>query len=200
MLNILTNSNKLDFIFKYNKCKSMEEIDSSLPTLIIGYNNAKKYIKNFNILNKAYPEQKLWWTFLKTEKRAEHDEDIANFSKILINEYIKNVKYSLIDIINLTFKDKKKILNYLMNSDDKKLIYNYFNKFLFVYSKKYQTVWGVALSTMRFCGIDTDKHLNRLYDNNNNTKITNLNELPFLIKKETDDNIPYQLALYEYFC
>ena len=72
--NIITNSNKIDFEFKYNKCKSLEEIDVSLPTLIIGYNNAKRYIKNFNILNKAYPEQKIWWTFLKTEKRVDYDE------------------------------------------------------------------------------------------------------------------------------
>ena len=71
--NIITNSNKIDFEFKYNKCKSLEEIDVSLPTLIIGYNNAKRYIKNFNILNKAYPEQKIWWTFLKTEKRVDYE-------------------------------------------------------------------------------------------------------------------------------
>lgn len=48
--NIITKSNKIDFDFNYNKCKSMEEIDSSLPTFIIGYENAKKFIRDFDIL------------------------------------------------------------------------------------------------------------------------------------------------------
>ena len=105
--NIITNSNKIDFEFKYNKCKSLEEADASLPTLIIGYNNAKKYIKNFNILVKAYPEQKLWWTFLKTEKRADYDDDIAKFNETVINEHIKDIKYSFIDVIKLRLSEKK---------------------------------------------------------------------------------------------
>lgn len=197
--NIITNSNKIDFEFKYNKCKSLEEIDLSLPTLIIGYNNAKKYIKDFNILKKAYPEQKIWWTFLKTEKRTDYDEDIVQFNEVVINEHVKDIKYSLIDVINIDFNEKKKIIRYFL-SDDKKIVYNYFNKFLFTYSKKYKIVWGISLATLRFCGVNTNKLLNRIYNNTNNTRVSDLNNIPFSLRKQIGDNIHYELSLYEYFC
>lgn len=197
--NIITNSNKIDFEFKYNKCKSLEEIDVSLPTLIIGYNNAKRYIKNFNILNKAYPEQKIWWTFLKTEKRVDYDDDIVKFNEIVINEHVKDINYSLIDVININLSEIKKIIKYFFLDDDIKLVYNYFNRFLFIYSKKYKTVWGISLVTLRFCGINSNKILNKIYNNENNIKITDLSNIPFSIRKQIGDNIHYQLSLYEYF-
>lgn len=197
--NIITNSNKIDFEFKYNKCKSLEEADASLPTLIIGYNNAKKYIKNFNILVKAYPEQKLWWTFLKTEKRADYDDDIAKFNETVINEHIKGIKYSLIDVIKLRLSEKKEFLRYLL-SDEIKLIYNYFNKFLFIYSKNRKTVWGLPLSTLRYCGVNSNKLLSKIYANKNNIKMTAIDSIPSTVKKELGSNIHYQLPLYEYFC
>ena len=197
--NIITNSNKIDFEFKYNKCKSLEEIDVSLPTLIIGYNNAKRYIKNFNILNKAYPEQKIWWTFLKTEKRVDYDDDILKFNEIVINEHVKDINYSLIDVININLSEIKKIIKYFLLDDDIKLVYNYLNRFLFIYSKKYKTVWGISLVTLRFCGINSNKILNKIYNNENNIKITDLSNIPFSIRKQIGDDIHYQLSLYEYF-
>ena len=48
LANVITDLTRVKFDIKVNKCKSMDEIDKSLPTLIIGYKNAKKYIKDFN--------------------------------------------------------------------------------------------------------------------------------------------------------
>ena len=52
LANVITDLTRIKFDIKVNKCKSMDEIDKSLPTLIIGYKKAKKYIKDFNILKK----------------------------------------------------------------------------------------------------------------------------------------------------
>ena len=196
--NIITNSNKIDFEFNYNKCKSMEEIDKSLPTLIIGLNNAKNYINNFDILKKEYPEQNLWWTFTKSEKRAIYDIDIVKFNSSVINHLIKQVTYSLIDIVNLTLNDKKKLYKYLLSNDDK-MIYNHFNKFLFIYSKKYKKIWGLSLSTLRYFGVNTNKLLSKLYKNKSNKQIYDLNNIPIKVRKLLFNDIDKQLVLNEYF-
>ena len=89
--NIVTNLKRISFNFNYKKCKTLEEIDKSLPTLIIGYNEAKQMINGFNILKKDYPEQRVWWTFSKTEKRTDYDKDIEGYYNVLINEMTKTV-------------------------------------------------------------------------------------------------------------
>ena len=48
LANIITNSNKIKFDLPVNKCKDISCRDETLPTLIIGYENAKKYIQGFN--------------------------------------------------------------------------------------------------------------------------------------------------------
>jgi hypothetical protein len=45
LANIVTTSNKIKFDLPVNKCKDLSYIDKSLPTLIIGYDMAKKILK-----------------------------------------------------------------------------------------------------------------------------------------------------------
>ena len=42
LANIITNSNKVKFDLPVNKCKDISCRDETLPTLIIGYETAKK--------------------------------------------------------------------------------------------------------------------------------------------------------------
>lgn len=196
--NIITKSNKIDFDFNYNKCKSMEEIDSSLPTFIIGYENAKKFIRDFDILKKSYPEQNIWWTFLKTEKRVDYDNDIKNFNDIIIKKIIEKVKYQLCDIVTMNKNDKKKLWDFIL-SDNKKIIYNDFNKFLFIYDKENSIVLGLSLSTCRFCGVDTKSLCERIFSIPSNKEIIDFNIIPTIVKKNIQTDVHNLLALYEYF-
>lgn len=196
--NIITKSNKIDFDFNYNKCKSMEEIDISLPTFIIGYENAKKFIRDFDILKKSYPEQNIWWTFLKTEKRVDYDNDIKNFNDIIIKKIIEKVKYQLCDIITMDKNDKKKLWDFIL-SDNKKVIYNDFNKFLFIYDKENNVVLGLSLSTCRFCGVDTKSLCEKIFSISSNKEIIDFNIIPTVVKKNIQTDVHNLLALYEYF-
>lgn len=197
--NIITTSNKIDFGFKYNKCKSLEEIDNTLPTLIIGYNIAKDNIKNFSLLRKEYTEQKIWWTFLKTEKRVDYDKDLSNFNSVIINEIVKDIKYQLIDVINLKKEEKESIWKELL-SNKNKIIYNYFNKMLFIYINENKKVYGLPLTTCRFLGNDTDKIIKKLKKNLNNYFINDFNNITVDIRRKLDNNIHYLVVLSEYFC
>lgn len=197
--NIVTTSNKIDFDFKYNKCKSMGEIDKSLPTLIIGYAIAKENINNFTLSRKSYPEQNIWWTYLKTEKRIDYDNDINNFYNTVVDKITDNIKYFLIDIINFTDEEKKNIWKLLL-SDNNKLIYNYYNKFLFIYINELKTVYGLPLSTCRFLGKNTEKLIDKLKNCKKNEFLYNFNNIPVEIRRRMETDIHKLLVLNEYFC
>ena len=110
LANVITDLTRVKFDIKVNKCKSMDEIDKSLPTLIIGYKNAKKYIKDFNILKKSYHKQNLWWTFSKTERGVDFQDDIYKFSMEAIDNIIDKVEYQYVDYIDCSMEKAKKIL------------------------------------------------------------------------------------------
>ena len=61
--NIVANQKyKVDSCFK--KCQTLSEIDETLPTLIIGLQNAKNSIKDFKILVKKYTGQKRFFQII----------------------------------------------------------------------------------------------------------------------------------------
>lgn len=196
--NIVTNSKKVNFNLSYNKCRDLSEIDESLPTLIIGFENAKKTIRNFNILKKHYPEQNLWWTYGRTERMSDYIDDTRHFENIAIEKITDSVAYSNIDVINESPVRKMRMLRYLM-SDDKKIVYSHYGKILFVYSPRYKTVWGLSLLTMRYFGYDPKKMLSFVFKNKNNSYINDLNEIPVSVKRDYRYDIPKQIVLYEYF-
>lgn len=198
LANMLSDSKKIDFNFKYKHISSLDDADKSIPTMIIGYKNAKKYIKNFNILQKYYPEQNLWWTFKKNEKRYEYENDMSSFSNFVIHDIIKNINYILIDLITIDRTMIIKLVKYILNNNNK-IIYNLYNKFLFIYDKSLKTVYGLSLSTLRYFGVSIKKVMNIITRNKNNNLIGEMDNIPVEIKKQISTNIHYQLCLYEYF-
>ena len=103
----------------YNKFLSLSNVDNDLPTMIIGLENAKKYIEGFSIFKKEYWNNMLWWTFSKTEKRSDYDKDIQKFYEICINNIINNIKYYNININELTYGKIKKVIEYIINNNKK---------------------------------------------------------------------------------
>ena len=87
----------------------------------------------------------------------------------------------------------------LLTSDKDKLFYNHFNKFLFIYDKELNKVFGLSLSTCRYLGCDTSGLLDKIANIPNNKIIGDFNCYPNEIKRKLQDNIHYMLPLYEYF-
>lgn len=188
------------FDIKVNKCSSMEEIDKSLPTLIIGLQNAKKYISNFSILQKEYKGQRLWWTFSKTERMTDYLCDIQLFYNTAIKCIVENTEYEYVDCLECSFKRVKSILNYLLNNSDEKISFiDNKGSFLFLYSKKYNKIWGFSLSTMCFYGIK-EKTINRLIKEiKNNEQIKDFSNIPYKVKRIIGAKLHYSIVLYRYF-
>lgn len=198
LANIVTSSNKIKFDLPVNKCKDLNCVDNSLPTLIIGYENAKKYIGDFNILKKYYPNQNFYWTFKRTERGVDYETDLQEFYTTVITDYCNKFAYKLIDFYWLDIKTVKKLIIFA-KSDDKKLIFNENNRFLYVFSEKYKTVFGFSLSTSRFFGISPKKVIKLFKNNENNKFITDFTNIPYDVKLIIGEKIDKYLTLSDYF-
>lgn len=198
LANIITTSSKVKFDLPVNRCKDMSCRDENLPTLIIGYENAKKYINGFNILKKYYPEQYMYWTFKRTERGVDYENDLKAFYTTVITEYCNKNKYTFIDVVNLNFQTAKKLIKFA-KSDDKKLIFNENNRFLYVYCERYSTVFGFSLSTSNFFGIKPNKVLKMFENNQNNEFIYDFTNIPYEVKHIIGEKIDKYMVLFKYF-
>lgn len=194
--NILTTNNKLELGEAYNICRCMDCLDDTLPTLIIGYDNAQEYIKGFNILKKDYPEQNLYWTFKKTERRDEHNEDLKKFCNKVLKEQAEKAKYEYIDILNMGYRRISNLIKYIDGTDHKRVLF--IKGFVFIYSERYSVVWGLSLKLCGFLGIRKMKIIDRIKRNINN-HIIDFKEVPADIKKNVDNNLHWLLPLYDYY-
>ena len=183
----------------YNMISDVNEIDATLPTLFIGLENARENIEGFTILDKSYPSQNKWWTFKKTERRADYEVDIEKFHKFAIQQIVNNVKYEFINIITYSWSRFKKCHAFLFGNN-KKYIYFHPNKnFLFIYSPKYNIVWGLSLTLTDYMNVNREKLIERFRKQPNNIFI---HKIPFFddsIKQTIKDNIHYIPILYDYF-
>ena len=198
LANIVTTSTKIKFDLPINRCKTLEDTDKSLPTLIIGYEMAKKSVGNFNILEKHTKGTNIYWTFKRNERGVDYEDDLKAFYKTVVLDFCEEVKYQLLDFFTLNIKTTKKLITFA-KSDDKKLIYVENNRFLYVYCEKYNTVFGFSLSTAKFFGINPSKIVKLFKNNANNRFISDFSIIPYEIKYIIGEKIDKYLALYEYF-
>lgn len=198
LANIITSSNKINFDLPVNKCKDMSCIDKNLPTLIIGYEVAKKYIEDFNILKKFYPKQNIYWTFKRTERGVDYENDLKDFYTTVITDFCDKNTYTFIDFIGINIKTAKKLINFA-KSDEKKMIFNENNRFLYVYCEKYNTVFGFSLSTSNFFGISPKKVMNLFKNNKNNEYVYDFTNIPYEVKHIVGEKIDKYMALHKYF-
>lgn len=197
--NIVSNKKTKDFGDLFNIVSDYSLIDNELPTLIIGYKKAGELIENYSILKKTYNDGMLQWTFSRTEQRNEYIQDIEAFKEFCIMRSVKNVKYIYIDFINYGYNKVKKVIEYL-NSKDKKICFLTRNAdFIFIYSEKYNVVWGLSLTLCEYIGINKHKIIKRLKDNINNIFIKNSGIISEDIRKRIGENIHYLLPIYLYF-
>ena len=179
-----------------NKCLSLNDIDKSIPTLILGLEKARSLITDFNILKKTYNNGMLWWTFNKSEKRSENIEDNENFINFCIEKLTNNTKYNLIDIINIKYSQVKSFYNIISNNE-RKYFYNDNNKFIYLYNTMNNTVYGISLDTCEYCGISKKKILDKIGKLENITEITDFAVIPMDMRNRINDNILSKLVLFE---
>lgn len=168
--------------------------DLTKPTLFVGVENARKNIEGFSILKKKYGSN-IFWTYKKTEKRVEFEDDINYFYSNIIYNISCNIKYYYINILNLKYNKIKKLYNILFSSN-KKYIYISNNMIYILY--KENIILGISLNLLEYIKIKKEKILDKLYSNKNNVICTDLSQCIRSIKNEIGNNkyvVPYFMKI-----
>ena len=178
---------------------SFDKIDDSIPVLIIGYEQAKRYAEyknyDFDVLEKKFSENE-FWTFKKTEKRNEYNEDIKKFVDYSYNRMISLLKYYYVDMISLNFHKKRIFYNILFKSKKR---YCYFSDGMLYTLYKGTNILGISLKITEYCGISSKKVLQKVKDNKNNIFFSKKDvygmKIPSSLKKK-QFIVPYLLYLH----
>lgn len=197
--NIVTDNPNNPQYYLFNVVDNLSLIDTELPTLIVGFDNARTYIEKFSILKKSYNKGMLQWTFTKRERRNEYNEDVDKFKEFCILREIKSIKYNYIDIINYSTTKLKKFISYMKDTDVKYCFITRNSNFIFIYSKRYKIVWGLSLSLCDYIGIKKKKIISKIKANPYNNIINDVSKISEDIRKKVGNNTHYLLPIYQYF-
>ena len=142
---------------EFNVVKTEKEIDTSLPTLIIGYDYVNKHYPDFDITDPKLSDN-LYWTFKRNEKRDKYQEVLSWFIKKTYEDLIKDVKYLFVDPIQYKPRTLRKIirningLSGVISYRHKTMVYIYADNFIF----------GIDLKLFNFIGLDSRKILGKI--------------------------------------
>ena len=168
--------------------------DLTKPTLFVGVENARKNIDGFSILKKKYGDN-IFWTYKKTEKRVDFEDDINYFYNNIIYNISCNINYYYINILKLKYNKIKKLYNILFSSN-KKYIYISNNMIYILY--KNNDILGISLNLLEYIKIKKEKILDKLYSNKNNVICTDVSQCIKSIKNEIGNNryvVPYFMSI-----
>lgn len=148
LANIVSN-NDLNTSSDFKVVSSIDNIIDGLPTLIVGYDNVKKYFPDFDITSNKISED-VYWTFKKNEKRDKYQEDLNFFTKKVYTDLINDLSYVFVDPIHYGKKSMKKILRKIYSSN---IIVSYeHDDMIYIYADK--IIFGVDLKLLKFIGFN----------------------------------------------
>lgn len=149
-----------DIFFKKYSFDNMVGMDSSIPTIYIGYYTTKELFGKLNPIEKVLSDGKMYWTFAKKENDREFNRDMYAFKQYCYKEFSKNIKYCYITpIMKLT--TLKRFMNHISNNLSNIIIVRGGKNMIYMYDGK--TIYGVNLEVMKLSGVNIDKLINRLY-------------------------------------
>jgi hypothetical protein len=188
---ILTNYKNIEVNEFIRVTNDKTTLDNKLPLLIIGKNNAREIIgeSNMKYLDRKVND-KIYWTFGKTERRDEFERDLKNFNDLVINNLIKSVKYEFINSFTLTYSKVKKIIN-LVNLKEYKT-YLILDNTLYLYHSN--TVYGISLNELKYIGLNQERVLKLLNRNSYNNFLKN----QYCISKEIRNVLKNKVFLVPY--
>ena len=147
----------------------LESIDNDLPTLVIGWTNAKEFIgEHISIIHKKI-NQKLFWTFTKKERKVDFEVDFEKFKEVCFNTFGDNIPYVYLDILHGKRKINKKIIKKILSLSES-LIYISDKNMVYIYGEN--IIFGVDLNIIEYSTIDKEKILNRVKSLNNNVLVS----------------------------
>jgi len=161
----LVNHEKVDYINYYdfadNFSINIEDIDSSLPTLIVGWKFLKEYYPDLdvNILTHRIKKDKLYWEFSFNENKSSHVDGIQNFIENLpYYYYTPYYKYKNLDPVFFRISNNQELFEILPKKIDG--IYIFKNRMLYILSN--EMIYGLDLEMYKFFKFNIQGILDKL--------------------------------------
>lgn len=178
----------LDFIEKTSELV----VDNTIPTLIIGRDNAEEIYgkEKIRVLNKQI-EPNVYWTFRKTERRVDYEDNLNLFYERIKKYLNTKVEYVYYNIFTEENERTIKFIDWLYNGK-KKYVYIH-NEHLYIYSGGKKVI-GLSLRDIEYIGKDKQKVIGKIKNNPNNIVIENKDFISFEFLQLIGDNekfIPY---------
>lgn len=166
--NIVTSYKPTDFDICFNVVTSVGEVDSSLPTLIVGIEEAKPHFENFSHSKRYNANKTFFWTYKKTESRSDFIKDVEQFTNHCVENSVKNIRYEYVDITTYSYTRLKKFINFIDSDTKKTFFFTKNNNFVFFYAEKTNYVFGLSLNLLEYFGIKKEKVVTRILKNHKN--------------------------------
>ncbi len=161
----LVNHTKVDYVNYINKSTTYEDVDTSLPTLFVGWsfmkacNPTNKFIQNADILKKKIVTNELYWEFNFQESKASHVKGVDKFAGLVPEFYFKpQYTYTNLCPVFFQLKDIQDFMDVLPKKIDS--LYNYKNEM--VYILRENNIWGIDLKMYEFFQFDIPTILEKL--------------------------------------
>ena len=174
--------------------------DTTKPVLVIGYEKAKSYFGDkISLLNRKISDT-IFWTFLKTEKRIDFEDDLEKFYKFVINYHISKLKYCYINVLTFNYNKIKRVMSLFYNGKvkyiyiDDKMLYFLYND---AKTNTFMTM-GISTSLVKYCGYDVSKIIKKITAIKDINICNNASECVKTIRDEIrgkEYSIPYFMSL-----
>lgn len=182
------NINTLDFV---DVTDNFGSIDNFVPTLVIGKKNAENFFgkHNIKVLDKHINDNVIW-TFDKTERRNEYENELLKFNSNLIKNINKKIKYEFFNFFIEPCSRVKKLLRFVKSNTDKYIYIN--NEHVYMYFN--DKIYGFSLTDIEYMGVSKNKVLTLLKSNEHNHIVYNKDFLSQKMRNIIKDNnilVPY---------
>jgi hypothetical protein len=171
--NIVTGYSKDKFPKFFNVVKSFDEVDNSVPTLIVGLESAREKIEGFSIIKKSYSSGMLCWTYKKTERKYDFDRDTDAFYRKCLEKVLSDVEYRYLNIPSYRYSELKRIYSWVKGKTKKLCFLTRDSNFLFIYDTGRKMVFGLSLTLFEYMGVNRKKIVSLVGRNRNNIFIHN---------------------------
>lgn len=197
--NIVTSGSGKKYPKVFNICHALHEIDVSVPTLIVGLQEAKTMMgRNFSILDRRNKER-LWWTYTKAERNCEYETDYSDFYNHCLKSALSEIRYRYVDFTAYPISKIVSLLNYLSNRNLKVSFITRDRNFVFVYDKADKIVLGISLTLLEYCGISKDKSIKKLKGNKNNRFVKDTSFMDETLRAAISHDTHYIPVLYDMY-
>jgi predicted Zn-dependent protease len=156
LANIVTNA-ILSISEDFKIVKDINDIDISIPTLIIGQSYVEEIYPDFDITEMLITDN-IYWTVDKYYQRDKFEIELNWFINKVYDDLIKDISYIFVDPIQYNSKTLYKIIKKIYKLEKKVLFIN--NNMIYIYSDTY--IFGLDIKLLQFINVDTIKIINKL--------------------------------------